>query len=81
MSSEEITALTDSVQPRKPSRVRKFKEDYVNDLTILRMDHHALECHAVKLEMANAYLLNQINHPSIRFALGMLVKAVKGWCK
>jgi hypothetical protein len=71
MSSEEIKALHDSVQPRKPSRVRKFKEDYVNENTRLRMELHAVKCN-------NEKLVDMFDNPTIRFALGLLVKAIVG---
>lgn len=54
----------------KPKRVRKFKEDYVQELALLRMD-----CHAIEVERNN--LEYRIRKPSIRFALGLLFKAIK----
>lgn len=71
MSSEEITKLQAVVTTRKPSRVRKFKEDYVNENTRLRMELHAVKCN-------NEKLVEQIDNPTIRFALGLLVKAIVG---
>jgi hypothetical protein len=71
MSSEEITALQAVATTRKPSRVRKFKEDYVNENTHLRMELHAVKCN-------NEKLVNMFDNPTIRFALGLLVKAIVG---
>lgn len=76
MSSDEIKALESTIQPRKPSRVRKFKEDYVNENTQLRMDNHAIGCMNLKLLESNATLLEQLNNPTITLALRLLVKAV-----
>jgi hypothetical protein len=71
MSSEEITKLQSVATTRKPSRVRKFKEDYVNENTRLRMELHAVKCN-------NEKLVDMFDNPTIRFAIGLLVKAIVG---
>ena len=76
MSSEEIKALQSVATTRKPTRVKKFKEEYINDNAILRQENHALKCVIDKLAESNAKLLEHINNPTIMQAVRLLVKAV-----
>jgi len=78
MSNEEIKELESVATKRTPSRVKKFKEEYINDNAVLRQENHALKCGIDKVAQLNATLLNNVNHPSIRFAIGLLVKAIVG---
>ena len=50
MSNEEIKQLESVATDRKPKRVKSFKEDYVRDLTIARMELHAVKCANEKLQ-------------------------------
>lgn len=76
MSSNDITALQSVATTRKPSRVRRFKEDYAQENTILKMDNHALTCMNEKLLQSNTRLIDQINNQTITHAIRLLVKAV-----
>ena len=69
---------------RKPKRVRMFKEDYVNECIQLRVENHALKC--AKAQLIEFYetqkqdmetMADQIHEPSIRFAIGLIFKAIK----
>ena len=70
MSNEEIKQLEAVATARKPKRVKNFKEDYVRDLTIARMELHAVKCTNERL---NSLLFKE---PTIIEAVRLLVKAV-----
>ena len=81
--NEQNKLLQSVSKPRKPSRVRKFKEDYVNEVTILRVDNHSLKCklECITVERDDFYKMyseyhDQLNNPTITQAVRQLVKAV-----
>ena len=67
MSNEEIKALESVATKRKPTRVKKFKEEYINENAVLRQENHALKCKVDKLEGRTVCQL-----------FGLLVKAIVG---
>ena len=77
ISKPEEKEMLEMVDKAKKQRVDHKKEWYVKECGRLENELWQYRRDLQGQEMLNAYNQGKIRHPSIRFALGLLVKAVK----
>ena len=79
-------AMVEAMKPSKKPRKRKQIHEYAEEVTQLTVKLHKetsfsssiLEAHNEMVKKSNA-LTDSINYPSIRFAFGLLFKAIRQW--